>query len=156
MAAGTPAAAGDPAAGTPAAAPAPCGIRPRVDLRDLMRKLGAEGIDSVLLEGGGTLAWSALESGIVNKVQAYIAPKLFGGAESKTPVEGRGFPAPAEAPMLENVTYMQLGRDLLIEGYLPRWGPASGRDYISVNGSSPEYDSTDADGTAGRRERRTE
>ena len=121
-----------------------------------MRKLGAEGIDSVLLEGGGTLAWSALESGIVNKVQAYIAPKLFGGAESKTPVEGRGFPAPAEAPMLENVTYMQLGRDLLIEGYLPRWGPASGRDYISVNGSSPEYDSTDADGTAGRRERRTE
>ena len=122
---------------------------------DLMRKLGTEGIDSVLLEGGGTLAWSALESDIVNKVQAYIAPKLFGGAESKTPLGGRGFPSPAKAPVLENVTYLQLGRDLLVEGYLPRWGPAPGRDYTSANGASPEYDSTDADGTAGRGERRT-
>lgn len=149
------AAAENTAAGTPAAAPDPCGTRPRVDLRDLMRKLGAEGIDSVLLEGGGTLAWSALESGIVNKVQAYIAPKLFGGAESKTPVEGRGFPAPAEAPVLEDLTFTQLGGDLLVEGYLPRCGPPSGRDYISANGSAPEYGSTDADGTAPRRERRT-
>ena len=44
----------------------------RPDLTELMRRLGAEGIDSVLLEGGGTLNWTALESGIVNRVQAYI------------------------------------------------------------------------------------
>ena len=145
----------DAAAESHAASPDSCSIRPRVDLMDLMRKLGTEGIDSVLLEGGGTLAWSALESDIVNKVQAYIAPKLFGGAESKTPLGGRGFPSPAKAPVLENVTYLQLGRDLLVEGYLPRWGPAPGRDYTSANGASPEYGSTDADGTAGRGERRT-
>ena len=44
-----------------------------------MEKLGQEQIDSVLLEGGGTLNWAALESGVVQQVQAYIAPKLFGG-----------------------------------------------------------------------------
>ncbi len=54
--------------------------------------LGAAKIDSILLEGGGTLNWSALESGIVQKVQTYIAPKLFGGESAKTPIEGKGFP----------------------------------------------------------------
>ena len=88
----------------------------RVDLRDLMTQLGAAGIDSILLEGGSTLAWSALESGIVQKVQAYIAPKIFGGASSKTPVGGTGFPAPAEAIRLRNITVTQLGQDLLLEG----------------------------------------
>ena len=89
---------------------------PRVDLRDLTAQLGAAGIDSILLEGGSTLAWSALESGIVQKVQAYIAPKIFGGASSKTPVGGTGFPAPAEAIRLRNITVTQLGQDLLLEG----------------------------------------
>ena len=52
-----------------------------IDLNDLMQKLGERSIDSILLEGGGILNWSALKSGIVNKVYAYIAPKLFGGAD---------------------------------------------------------------------------
>lgn len=61
-----------------------------VDLAALMDRLGAENIDSVLLEGGGTLNWSALEQGLIHKVQAYIAPKLFGGGAAKSPVEGLG------------------------------------------------------------------
>ena len=48
-----------------------------------MRQLGADGIESVLLEGGAMLNWSALEAGIVNEVYAYVAPKLFGGADAK-------------------------------------------------------------------------
>ena len=56
-----------------------------VDLPALMERLGGENIDSVLLEGGGTLNWAALESGVVRKVQAYIAPKLFGGGTAKSP-----------------------------------------------------------------------
>ena len=79
-------------------------------------QLGAAGIDSILLEGGSTLAWSALESGIVQKVQAYIAPKIFGGASSKTPVGGTGFPAPDKAICLKNMTMTWLGQDLLLEG----------------------------------------
>ena len=80
-----------------------------------MELLGDEKIDSILLEGGGTLNWSALESGIVQKVQTYLAPKLFGGEKAKTPVEGIGFPDPASAVLLKNSEITRLGDDFLIE-----------------------------------------
>ena len=86
-----------------------------VDLRQLMERLGWEQIDSILLEGGGTLNWAALECGIVQQVQAYIAPKLFGGRDAKTPVEGVGVPAPTNAFRLKNSRLERLGEDLLIE-----------------------------------------
>ncbi len=86
-----------------------------VDMQQLMCRLGQEQIDSVLLEGGGTLNWAALKSGIVQKVQAYIAPKLFGGETARTPVEGAGVPAPADAFHLQNSTVTKLGDDFLIE-----------------------------------------
>lgn len=89
-----------------------------VDLRELMRKLGAEGIDSILLEGGGTLNWSALNSGIVNKVMAYTAPKIFGGYSAKTPVEGDGVTTPQLAFSLKETSVTKLGEDYLIEGKL--------------------------------------
>ena len=63
-----------------------------------MEQLGREKIDSILLEGGGTLNWAALEAGVVQKIQAYIAPKLFGGITAKTPVEGRGVEEPDQSP----------------------------------------------------------
>ena len=88
-----------------------------VDLSDLMRQLGQLGIDSVILEGGGTLNWSALQAGIVQKVQAYVASKLFGGTEAKTPVEGQGFHTPADAVELTRTKITALGSDWLIEGY---------------------------------------
>ena len=86
-----------------------------IDLYELTEKLGKEEIDSILLEGGGTLNWSALEAGIVNKVQAYIAPKIFGGNNAKTPVEGAGIPSPGNAFLLKNSRIIKLGCDLLIE-----------------------------------------
>ena len=86
-----------------------------VDLKLLMKKLGEEQIDSILLEGGGTLNWAALKSGIVREVHTYVAPKLFGGAEAKTPVEGQGVADPAEAVHLKIKEIRHLGEDLLIE-----------------------------------------
>lgn len=86
-----------------------------VDLRELMKILGEKKIDSILLEGGGTLNWAALESGVVQQVQAYIAPKLFGGQEAKTPVEGAGVPVPSAAFRLKNSSLTHLGEDILIE-----------------------------------------
>lgn len=86
-----------------------------VDLRELMEKLGEQQIDSVLLEGGGTLNWAALESGVVQRVQAYIAPKLLGGREARTPVEGTGVDSPATSFRLKNSTVTALGEDFLIE-----------------------------------------
>lgn len=66
----------------------------KVNLKDLMIKLGELGIDGILLEGGGTLNYSALSAGIVNEVQVYIAPKIFGGSEAISPVEGLGVESP--------------------------------------------------------------
>ena len=87
----------------------------RIDLNDLMIKLGKEGVDSILLEGGGELNWSALQCGIVNKVQTYIAPKVFGGANAKSPVTGNGVNAPDDAYYLENSSITFLDNDILIE-----------------------------------------
>ena len=87
----------------------------QIDLKKLMTYLGNEGIDSILLEGGGTLNWSALESGIVQQVQAYIAPKLFGGRDAKAPIEGAGVSFPDAAFRLKNSRLEQLGEDFLIE-----------------------------------------
>lgn len=96
----------------------------RVDLGALMDHLGALEIDSVLLEGGGILNWSALEQGIVQKVQAYVAPKLFGG-RGKTPVEGEGVPTPAGAFLLTSPTVTRLGEDLLLESEVLTCSPES-------------------------------
>lgn len=86
-----------------------------VNLNELMEVLGGEKIDSILLEGGGTLNWSALKSGIVSKIQAYIAPKIFGGAQAKSPVSGLGAPSPNDAFMLTDTKIRQIGEDFLIE-----------------------------------------
>ena len=91
----------------------------KVDLNSLMQRLGEKQIDSLLLEGGGTLNWSALQSGIVNKVQAYIAPKLFGGSR-KTPVEGLGVDSPMDAFLLSAPVITQLGDDILLESEVVR------------------------------------
>lgn len=86
-----------------------------VDLRELMAALGEKEIDSVLLEGGATLNWSALQSGVVNKVQAYVAPKLFGGTGVKSPVEGDGVESPEQAFRLAPPQVTRLGDDILLE-----------------------------------------
>ena len=86
-----------------------------VDLSKLMGLLGQEGIDSILLEGGAQLHESALRSRIVNKVQAYIAPKLFGGKGAPSPLGGCGVDAPDEAWMLSKPVITGLGPDLLLE-----------------------------------------
>ena len=62
----------------------------KVGLDKLMLQLGKMNIDGVLLEGGGTLAWSMISKGYVNEVRTFIAPKVFGGTNAKTPVAGEG------------------------------------------------------------------
>ena len=76
-------------------------------------------MDSILLEGGPTLAFAALEAGIVRKVQAYIAPKLLGGSAARTPAGGQGLARMADAWRLTDLTAEPVGEDFLLEGYLP-------------------------------------
>lgn len=86
-----------------------------IDLAALMKALGEQEIDSVLLEGGGQLNWSALCAGIVNRIQAYIAPKIFGGLAAPAPVRGDGVSVPDDAFRLKPISAAYLGDDLLIE-----------------------------------------
>lgn len=90
----------------------------RVDLVKLSQQLYKLEIDSVLLEGGGTLNAAALESGIVDKVMFFIAPKILGGKEAVTPVEGKGIRLMSEALKLKDVSLSKFGEDILVEGYL--------------------------------------
>lgn len=86
-----------------------------INLSTLMEKIGGMKIDSILLEGGGELNWSMLRAGLVNKVQAYIAPKIFGGGDAKSAVSGMGVPAPDNAFMLYDTKIRHFGDDIMIE-----------------------------------------
>jgi diaminohydroxyphosphoribosylaminopyrimidine deaminase / 5-amino-6-(5-phosphoribosylamino)uracil reductase len=94
----------------------------RVDLKYLMKALGERKIDSVLLEGGSELNYSAMEAGIIDKVNAFIAPKFIGGREAKTPVGGLGRPLMKEALMLKDIEIHRFGDDIMIEGYIREEG----------------------------------
>lgn len=86
----------------------------RVDLEDLMDLLGAKGIDGVLAEGGGELNYSLIRQGLVDEVYAFIAPKVAGGREAKTPVEGLGAEKMNEAVELGEFRVEKVGRDVLL------------------------------------------
>ncbi len=90
----------------------------RVNLNSLMDILGNMGIDSILIEGGGTLAFSAFKQGIVDKVIYYIAPKIFGGINAKTSVEGDGFLKISESVKLKDITTKIVDNDVCITAYV--------------------------------------
>lgn len=92
----------------------------KVDIKYLIKSLGEMNIDSVLLEGGGTLNFSALKEGVVDKVMIFIAPKIIGGENSKTPVEGEGFEFIKDAVKIENINIKSFDEDILYEGYIKR------------------------------------
>ena len=87
----------------------------RVDLHDLLQKLGEMQIDSLLIEGGSSLNFSALESGVVNRVHCYIAPKLVGGKTAKTPIGGEGIGVLANAVQLKMHSIEMIGEDVLMD-----------------------------------------
>lgn len=87
-----------------------------VSVAGIVRSLGERGLDSVMIEGGGTLAWSALRDHVVSKVSAYVAPKLFGGRDAPGPVGGEGVAAPDDAFRIIDRTVAMVGGDIVIEG----------------------------------------
>lgn len=73
---------------------------------------------SVLIEGGGTTHASAFAAGIVDKVMFFIAPKIIGGRDAITAVEGEGAEKMADVIHLERMTARNVGDDVLIEAYV--------------------------------------
>jgi diaminohydroxyphosphoribosylaminopyrimidine deaminase/5-amino-6-(5-phosphoribosylamino)uracil reductase len=87
--------------------------------RQVMTYLYERQLSSVLWECGGILAASAISDRAVQKVLAFIAPKIVGGKIAPSPVGDLGLATMTEALILENVTWRQLGSDYVVEGDLP-------------------------------------
>ncbi len=86
-----------------------------VDVRNLLELLGQSGIDSILLEGGGSLNYTFLAEGLADELYAFIAPKIVGGMNAKTPVEGAGMEKMADAINLELTNVLNIGDDVLLK-----------------------------------------
>lgn len=86
-----------------------------VDLKDLMKKLGARKIDGILLEGGSHLNYSAISEGLVQEINVYIAPKVFGGLGIFSPVTGEGVQHPDQAYMYQYKGMERYGDDILLK-----------------------------------------
>jgi len=87
---------------------------PQLDLRWLLKKLGAENVTSLLVEGGGEVNASFLLGGLAQRVAFFYAPKILGGRDSRKAVAGCGAKSLADAISLRDVEWKQLGPDLLL------------------------------------------
>lgn len=87
----------------------------------VMQNLGDRGFLSVLWECGGTLAAQAILAGAVQKVMAFIAPKIIGGATAPSPISDLGLTRMTDACYLERISWRSVGEDLLVEGYLNKF-----------------------------------
>jgi diaminohydroxyphosphoribosylaminopyrimidine deaminase/5-amino-6-(5-phosphoribosylamino)uracil reductase len=87
----------------------------QIEISHLLGFLSGEGVNSILVEGGGDLAWSFLASGTVDRAYAFFAPRLLGGGEAPSPVDGEGFPSLEAASQMRFVNTRRLGDDVLLE-----------------------------------------
>ncbi|NLF57225.1 MAG: bifunctional diaminohydroxyphosphoribosylaminopyrimidine deaminase/5-amino-6-(5-phosphoribosylamino)uracil reductase RibD [Candidatus Hydrogenedens sp.] len=94
------------------------GGRSGVDMRRLMQLLAERGVTSLLIEGGGATLASAFEAGVVDKVCFFIAPKIAGGRDAVTAVEGLGAATMDDAVPLRDMTVERVGEDLMVEAYV--------------------------------------
>lgn len=88
----------------------------KVDIEKLLDILGQQNICSILVEGGATLSGSFVAKKLVDKVYFFIAPKIVGGKEAKTPVAGTGILNLQEALALKDIQFEKLEEDILIIG----------------------------------------
>jgi diaminohydroxyphosphoribosylaminopyrimidine deaminase/5-amino-6-(5-phosphoribosylamino)uracil reductase len=92
----------------------------RVDLACLCKHLAERQVISVLAEGGGELHAALLAANLAHKALFFLAPKIVGGRDAPTPIEGVGWPLMAQAYPLEGVRVRRFHQDLAIEGNLLR------------------------------------
>lgn len=97
----------------------------RIDLQVLLTRLAERKLTHILLEGGSTVNYAALQAGLIDKIYCLIAPKLVGGASAPTPVGGRGRSLMNTAWLTRIHGTRLIGEDLLIEAY-PKLGEGEG------------------------------
>src|SRR5207245_3518502 len=89
----------------------------RVDLSDLLRHLGGREIVSLLIEGGGSVHGNAFDRHLVDKLHAFIAPRVIGGVESPAAVGGHGVDRLVDSTLLRDVEVSRAGPDIVVSGY---------------------------------------
>ncbi|MCC5894675.1 MAG: bifunctional diaminohydroxyphosphoribosylaminopyrimidine deaminase/5-amino-6-(5-phosphoribosylamino)uracil reductase RibD [Alkalibacterium sp.] len=92
----------------------------QIDLRKAMQVMGKKGIDSILLEGGGTVNASALSADIVSKLIVYIAPILIGGEHATAPIMGHGVQHMSDVYKIKHMEINRIKEDIHIEAYMDR------------------------------------
>ena len=91
----------------------------QVDVNSLCVALGNELYQHVLFEGGTQLAGSMWRAGLIQRVQIYLAPKIYAGDDGFSLFGGHGPAEMSSVYNLENVRFDQCGTDLVIEGDVP-------------------------------------
>lgn len=86
----------------------------KINLRWLLKKLGAENVTSLLVEGGGEVNASFLLGGFAQRAAFFYAPKILGGRDSRKAVAGAGAKNLAEVVQLREVAWRKLGGDLMM------------------------------------------
>jgi 2,5-diamino-6-(ribosylamino)-4(3H)-pyrimidinone 5'-phosphate reductase len=87
----------------------------QVDLEALMEELSRKGISNLMLEGGSTLNFSMLKSGLVDEVRVCVAPMIVGGKDAKTLADGDGFELMGDAIKLKLKKNYILDGDVILE-----------------------------------------
>ena len=87
------------------------------DLREVLKELADRSLQSVLVEGGATVAGEFLDAGLVNKVTFFIAPRIIGGIAAPSAIGGAGVEKMADALELERISIIQRGKDIEVTGY---------------------------------------
>lgn len=93
---------------------------PALDLNSVLEELGRRSLQTVLVEGGPSLAGLLIEAGLVDKLTFFVAPMIIGGQDAPSAIGGAGVEKIAEALQLERVAVRQHGRDVEITGYPAR------------------------------------
>lgn len=91
-------------------------VNDHADLRQAFKMLGEKGITSVLVEGGQQLSSALLKLGLVDKIELFIAPKLLGAGTRS--LLGIGINKMRDIAELKDVTWTQVGDDMLLTGYI--------------------------------------
>lgn len=90
----------------------------RPDLARIIARLGELELTSLLIEGGALVNWTALATGVVDKIFLYYAPKILAGAGSVPFAGGEGFRRLSEAAQVKDIVLHRFGEDFAVEGYL--------------------------------------
>ena len=89
----------------------------KLEIDRMLDLMGKKGYDSLLVEGGGEIAWSFLDRNLVDKVRFFYSPKIVGGREAVSAVGGKGKAKVKESLKVEKLTTERYGGDVCLVGY---------------------------------------